>query len=253
MTTQKKYSLIAFAICLVLTITLLGCKKGMAISKDDALEVALDYSGFSQEEIQNPTVTEQEDGNKGFLVTFGTPSGDFECVISPKGIMQAQYYSDGRYGKDGNDDNNGEDATDGENGSNEKGETDETNGSQSNNVETDNESEPNSKPNPADENDSKAEANNEKDSQSPTRSESDKEDSENKSDNDHNNQPNRTPEEEAALNLALQNVGAEEGDVENISIHPSGSNIEIRFKYGESTNIVTVNPATNSVVSTVFE
>ena len=242
MTTQKKYSLITFAICLVLTITLLGCKKGMAITKDDALEVALDYSGFSQEEIQNPTVTEQENGNKGFLVTFGTPSGDFECVISPKGILQAQYYSDTRYGKD---ENNEEDETDQADG------TDRENSSQSNDAEASNGSKPDSKP--TDEDDPKAEDNNEKNSQAAPKSESNKGDTENKSDNDHNNQPNRTPEEEAALNLALQNVGAEEGDVENISIHPSGSNIEVRFKYGESTNIVTVNPATNSVVSTIFE
>ncbi len=219
MTTQKKYSLIAFAICLVLAITLIGCKKGMAITKDDALEVALDYSGFSQEEIQNPTVTE-EDGNKGFLVTFGTPSGGFECIISPKGIMQAQYYSDGRYGKGGND------------------KTDAIDDSQTADSELEKNDESKSKP--TDEDESKAE--NEK--------ESSKENSESKT---NNNQTNRTPEEEAALNLALQNVGAEEGEVENISIHPSGSNIEVRFKYGESTNIVTVNPATNSVVSTLFE
>lgn len=214
----------------------------MAITKDDALEVALDYSGFSQEEIQNPTVTEQENGNKGFLVTFGTPSGDFECVISPKGILQAQYYSDTRYGKD---ENNEEDETDQADG------TDRENSSQSNDAEASNGSKPDSKP--TDEDDPKAEDNNEKNSQAAPKSESNKGDTENKSDNDHNNQPNRTPEEEAALNLALQNVGAEEGDVENISIHPSGSNIEVRFKYGESTNIVTVNPATNSVVSTIFE
>ncbi len=217
----------------------------MAITKDDALEVALDYSGFTEEEIENPTVTEQEDGNKGFLVTFGTPSGDFECVISPKGILQAQYYSDARYGKDGNGDNNGEDETD------QADETDRENSSQSNDTEANNKSDTDSKP--TDEDDSKAEDNNEKDSQATPRSESNKEDSENKPNNDHNNQPNRTPEEEAALDLALQNVGAEQGDVENISIHPAGSNIEVRFKYGESTNIVTVNPATNSVVSTIFE
>ena len=250
MTTQKKYSLIAFAICLVLTITLLGCKKGMDISKDDALEVALDYSGFSQEEIQNPTVTEQEDGNNGFLVTFGTPSGDFECVISPKGIMQAQYYADARYGKSESDENNRTDETDGENQNNKKAVTDEVNDSQSS-LEANNGSESNSKL--ADKDNPKNEADNEKDSQSPATSESNKRDAENKSGNDHNNQPNRTPEEETALNLALQNVGAEEDDVENVSIHPAGPNIEVRFKYGESTNIVTVNTATNSVVSTIFE
>ncbi len=63
----------------------------------------------------------------------------------------------------------------------------------------------------------------------------------------------RTPTEQHALNLALNNAGLTEDDVQDIaiSVSPDGAEAEVTFFYGPNENIVTID-LVNSVVTNAY-
>jgi len=67
------------------------------------------------------------------------------------------------------------------------------------------------------------------------------------------NSTKRTAEEQTALDLALNNAGLAESDVTGIKVKMDGDDATVTFTYGDYTNVVTVDMASQTVVSTLIQ
>lgn len=198
----KKKKIIVFCFIEAM-LGLSGCRKEIKISKTDALDIAYDYSGLSEEEVLNPTIQEEQDG---YLVCLGTAKGTYEYLVNLKGIVQSRNFA-----------------------------------AKSSSENVISSPQPTVSPQPASEVASESDLSQVSSSSSINAATNSEDISE------------WTPEEAQVIDLALRHVGAAEENISNLTVQSESEYLVVRFNYGSSVNIVTVDPVTFQVISTRFE
>lgn len=63
---------------------LAGCQSSVVINEEDAKEIALDAAGYTESEVKDLQVSE----DNGYVVKYSSDGGDYQFVINDHGIIQ---------------------------------------------------------------------------------------------------------------------------------------------------------------------